>query len=105
MDTSGNVWTTGYNAHGELGLGSTTNQKLFTKVTALSGIAKAELGGGFYGFAYALSSTGTLYTWGYNGQNNLFLNSSTTPQSTPVAAPDVPPGVISKVFLSKGEQG
>ncbi|MBS2010571.1 MAG: hypothetical protein JST01_26215 [Cyanobacteria bacterium SZAS TMP-1] len=105
VDTSGNVWTTGYNAHGELGLGNTTNAKVFTPVAALSGITKAELGGGTYGFGYALNASNTLYTWGYNGQNNLFKNNSTTPQSTPSAASSPPAGVISKVFFSKGSAG
>jgi alpha-tubulin suppressor-like RCC1 family protein len=80
VDTSENVWTTGYNAHGELGQGTITSLKVFTQVTALSGIATAELGGGLYGSGYALTTGGTLYTWGYNGQNNLFLNSIVTPQ-------------------------
>jgi len=102
VDTSGNVWTTGYNAQGQLGLGDTTNRSQFTQVTALSNIAKAGIGGGRTSYGYALTGTGVLYTWGYNGQNNLFRNNSTTPVSTPSAAPFTP-GAISKVFFPNGD--
>ena len=102
VDTSGNVWTTGYNAQGQLGLSDTTQRTLFTQVTALSNITKAEIGGGRTSYAYALNAAGQLYTWGYNGQNNLFRNNTTTPVSTPSLAPFVP-GVISKVFFPNGD--
>src|SRR5262249_16095988 len=95
VDTSGNVWTTGYNAQGQLGLSDTTQRTLFTQVTALSNITKAEIGGGRTSYAYALNAAGQLYTCGYNGQNNLYRNNTTTPVSTPSLAPFVP-GVISK---------
>lgn len=102
VDSNGDVWTSGYNGHGELGLGNTTQQTLFTKVTALSNIVKAELGGGIYGMGYALDATGTFYTWGYNAQNNLFKNNTTTPQNTPTVASFVP-GIVSKVFFPKDD--
>ena len=105
IDTSGNVWTSGSNSHGELGQGTTTDLKLFTKVTALSNIASAKLFGGIYGSGYAVTTAGVLWTWGYNGQNQLFKNNTTTPQTTPAAATAVPPGTIAQVFHSRGEQG
>jgi len=100
VDTAGNVWTTGYNGHGELALGTITNVNLFTEVSGLSGIVTAELGCGAYGVGYALTSVGAMYTWGYNGQNNLFQNNSTTPVKSPVSAGYVP-GAVAKVFLPK----
>ncbi len=104
---SGTVWTCGYNSHGELGLGTTTAAHLFTQATTLTSISKARLGGGLYGYGYALKSTGALYTWGYNGKNNLFLNNTTTPQSTPtaVSSSNLPSGTISQVHFAKGNQG
>ncbi|MBU6455554.1 MAG: hypothetical protein KGS72_27530 [Cyanobacteria bacterium REEB67] len=108
VDRTGGVWTTGYNAHGELGVGGTTNQRIFTQVTALAAvtISKAQLGGGAYGFGWAIDTTGKFYTWGYNGQNNLFKDSVVTPQA-PAAVPaaNLPGGSIAKVFFSKGSQG
>lgn len=100
LDSSGNVWTTGYNSNGELGLGNTTNQNRFTQVTALSSITKAELGGGFTGYGYALNASGTLYTWGRNTSNCQFRNNTTSPVTTP-SAPSFTPGSISKVFLPR----
>jgi alpha-tubulin suppressor-like RCC1 family protein len=107
VDSSGKVWTTGYNGHGELALGNVTAVHLFTQVAALSNIVQAGLGGGLYGSGYAIDSSHKLYMWGYNGQSNLFLNNATTPQSTPVApsAANLPSGIISKVFFAKGQAG
>ncbi|MBU6454738.1 MAG: hypothetical protein KGS72_23425 [Cyanobacteria bacterium REEB67] len=106
VDASGYVWTTGYNLHGELGQGVTANFKQFTKVTALSGIASAEIFGGLTGSAYALTTAGTLWTWGSTNLNQIFKNiTSTVAQSTPVAAGFVPSGLISQVFHARGQQG
>ncbi|MBS1992676.1 MAG: hypothetical protein JSS83_19290 [Cyanobacteria bacterium SZAS LIN-3] len=106
VDTSGNVWTTGYNLHGELGQGTTTNLNKFTQVSALSGIASAKIFGGLTGSAYALTTAGVLWTWGSTNLNQIFKNlTSTTAQSTPAAAAFVPSGVIAQVFHSRGQQG
>jgi YD repeat-containing protein len=102
IDSSGNVWTVGYNGHGELGLGTTVSVNKFTKITTtgISNIAKAQLGCGYYGVGYAIDAAGAFYTWGYNGQNNLFKNNTTTP-SLPSQATFVP-GIVSKCFFPKG---
>jgi len=102
LDSSGNVWAAGYNGHGELAQNDTTNRSLFWPVSGISGVVvDAGIGCGVYGVAYALTSAGVLYTWGYNGQNNLFQNNSTTPVKLAAEATYVP-GAISKVFLPKG---
>jgi YD repeat-containing protein len=107
VDANGDVWTTGYNGHGELGLGSgttqdTTARNCFTKATALVGIAEAKLGCGLFGVGYAINTSGVLYTWGYNGQNNLFRGSTPTSQSIPGATTTLPAGTLEKVFFPKG---
>ena len=66
--TDGTVYATGYNGYGQLGLNTTVNVSAFTKITTLSNIASIGCAGGFYGFSWALSTAGTLYTWGYNAQ-------------------------------------
>lgn len=101
VDTSGNVWTTGYNAYGQLGINSTTNQSYFTQVTALSNVIKAELGGGYVGYGYAITASSTLYTWGYNGQDNLFQNNTTSPVKVPTLA-TFTPGLPAKMLFPKG---
>lgn len=100
IDSNGDVWTVGYNSHGELGLGTTTQMNRFTKVTALSNVVKAELGCGPFGAGYAINAAGSFYTWGYNGDNNLFKNSTTSPQSTPAVATFVP-GLVAQAFFPK----
>lgn len=102
VDSSGNVWTTGSNGSGQLGLGNTVDKNLFTQVAALSNITKAEIGGGQYAYAYAINSSGSLYTWGYNAQNNLYLNHANATY-TPTQATYVP-GTVSKVFFPRDQQ-
>ncbi len=102
VDKGGNVWGTGWNADGELGLGSTANQTLFTQAVGLSNIVDAKIGGGEHGYAYALDKSGVLYTWGSNVSNNLFRNNTISPVTTPSAAPYTP-GVIAKVFLPRSD--
>jgi YD repeat-containing protein len=94
----GTVMGCGYNAHSELG-GGTTNQTTFGPFN-LSNIVEAELGGGPYGYGYAIDAAGLLYTWGYNGQNNLFKNTTTSPQAPSLAT--FLPGLASKVVFPKG---
>jgi alpha-tubulin suppressor-like RCC1 family protein len=100
LDSSGYIWSTGNNQFGQLGLGNTTNQNLFTKVTAISNITKVEIGGGYDSYAYAINSSGTFYTWGYNVRNNLFQN-NTTSTSTPTAATYVP-GTVANAYFARG---
>jgi alpha-tubulin suppressor-like RCC1 family protein len=66
--TNGNVYAAGYNGYGQLGINSTTNNSAFTQVSTIANIASIGVGGGLFGFSYAVSTSGTLYVWGYNGQ-------------------------------------
>jgi YD repeat-containing protein len=102
VDSSGNVWTVGNNVYGILGLGSTTSESVFYQVTALSNVAQAGLGGGYYGCGYAITTSGALYTWGYGGNNSLFQNNTTTRVETPTLATYIP-GTSSKIYFPRGE--
>ncbi|MBX9879719.1 MAG: hypothetical protein K2Y22_14775 [Candidatus Obscuribacterales bacterium] len=102
VDSSGNVWTVGYNGSGQLGHGNLSDKNLFTQVAALSNISKAEIGGGQYAYCYAINTSGNVYTWGYNGQNNLFLNHSNAAY-TPVQATYIP-GTASRFFFPREQQ-
>lgn len=101
IDSSNDVWTVGYGGKGVLGHGNTNDLNYFTKVSALSSITKAELGGGYNGYGYAINSSGTLYTWGYGNKNNLFQNNTTMSVTTPTQA-TYTPGAASKIFFPKG---
>lgn len=81
--TSGDLYATGYNGYGQLGLGDTTNRSSFTKISSLANIAGfTSFGGGCYGPIVAWSTTGVVYTWGYNGAGAIG-DGSTTNRSTP----------------------
>lgn len=66
--TNGDVYACGYNGFGALGLGDTTNRSGFTKIASLANIVSIGCSGGYYGYSWAVSNTGRLYTWGYNAQ-------------------------------------
>jgi YD repeat-containing protein len=101
-DTAGDVWTAGHNDYGQLGHGDTTARSLFTKVSALSNITKAEIGGGYAAYAYAINSSGDFYGWGYNGNNNLFRNNSSAAYTPAVSS--YTPGTVAKAFFPREQQ-
>jgi alpha-tubulin suppressor-like RCC1 family protein len=64
------VYAWGDNQYGELGNGTTTNSSTPVPVTGLSGVTvKAVAGGGLH--SLAVTSTGAVYAWGFNGQGQL----------------------------------
>lgn len=101
VDSDGYAFATGYNAYGQLGLGDTTNRNLFTQVYG-NGVLAVGTGGDWVGYSFLIYQNHTLYTWGYNVQNNLFLNNSTSPVKTPSASVLAGPLAVSRVFLPKG---
>ena len=75
------VYGWGSSRDGELGDGTTTDDKLLpVRVRGLTGVT-AIAGGRFSG--YALRSNGTVYAWGYNSDGQLG-DGTTTTRSTPV---------------------
>lgn len=100
VDSSGNVWTTGLNSSGQLGLGDVVNRSRFTLVSGLSNIVKAGIGGGYLAYAYAQDNAGVFKVWGYNAANNLFLNSATNPITSPQIAAFLP-DAVAKVYFPK----
>ena len=71
LKSDGTVWTWGYNAYGQLGIGTTTSMYVPTKVNIDNVI---DISAGDH-FSMALKADGTLWAWGYNdygqlGQNN-----------------------------------
>jgi len=92
IDTSGDLYMWGYNARGQLGIGSTTNQSTPQLVNAFGGVTVSKFSGahGFpiginatYGASMCLLSTGAVYTWGHNADGALGTGNMTqynTPQ-------------------------
>ncbi|MEY2564930.1 MAG: large repetitive protein [Verrucomicrobiota bacterium] len=82
VKSDGTVWAWGSNASGQIGIGSTTNQKFAVQVkltggAALTGVIDIACGSNH---AIALKSDGTVWTWGSN--TNGQLGNGTTAQAT-----------------------
>jgi alpha-tubulin suppressor-like RCC1 family protein len=74
VDDGGNLYVTGYNGHGQLALGDTTDRNTFQEVTTpgIDGkVAKVFVGGSNYGGStsvlYVLNTDGDFYSAGYAG--------------------------------------
>jgi alpha-tubulin suppressor-like RCC1 family protein len=95
LSSTGQVYAWGYNLYGQLGNNSTANSEVPVAVSAgaippattLTQVAAGD------SHSFALSSTGQLYAWGYNGYGQLG-NGTTTNAQVPVAvaAGGAPPG-------------
>src|SRR5450759_1004138 len=81
--STGQVLAWGYNHEGELGNGTTTDSSTPVAVSLPSGTTVTAIAGGLY-HSLALTSTGQVLAWGYNGLGQLG-NGTTTNSSTPVA--------------------
>ncbi len=77
---NGDVYAWGRNAVGQLGIGNTADQQSPLIVTTLQGrniVKMTQSGGGGGGVSVAaISATGQLYTWGYNGYGQLGTGST-----------------------------
>lgn len=83
----GTLWCTGYNAHGQLGLGDTVNRNSFAQIEINSIVTDIYIGGGCYGISGAITNEKKLYLWGYNEHGEMGTGdtkSQLTPQ-LPVA--------------------
>jgi alpha-tubulin suppressor-like RCC1 family protein len=81
LSNSGQVYTWGYNSEGELGNNTTTQSNIPINISSfgsLSGQTIVAIAGGS-SHTIALSSTGQVHTWGYNGYGQ--LGNNTTAQS------------------------
>lgn len=85
LSTTGNVYSTGANASGILGVGDTTDRSIFTKV-AISNVASLSVADGDTTnvvHCLAVTTAGALYAWGHNGQGQLG-DGTTTNRNSPV---------------------
>ena len=111
LTSSGRVFTVGYNANGQLGLGHTLNKHTFKRVSSLASknVTKIRsIGGtrhstaGYYRHSYyVVCDDGDTYAWGFNGSGQLGIG-NTTQQTSPVQT--LVTGV-SDITTSKDEWG
>lgn len=92
-----NLYASGYNGYGQLGLGDTTARQVFTKIP-LSNVEffSASHGWGNATHCGATTTDGSLYMWGHGGQGNLGLNSTATVRSPTKVSGTGPGGIIAK---------
>src|SRR5450759_2645146 len=84
LTSTGQVLAWGLNAYGQLGNGTTTNSSTPVAVSLASGTTVTAIaGGGLH--SLALTSSGQVLAWGYNGHGELG-NGTTTNSSTPVVS-------------------
>lgn len=82
IDEDGAVWSCGGNGDGDLGIGSTTNQNIPQKITAINKkVIKLDIMS-YYGTIYAIDEEGGLWSWG-NNEKGQVGNGSTENQLTP----------------------
>jgi len=84
LKDDGTVWAWGYNYHGQLGDGTTTDRTTPVQVSSLAGVTAIATGGSVYGsHTLAMTSDGTVWAWGYNYYGQLG-DGTTTNRTTPV---------------------
>jgi alpha-tubulin suppressor-like RCC1 family protein len=83
LTSTGGVLAWGNNVYGQLGNGTTTSSNIPVAVSLPSGTTVTAIAAG-YNHSLALTSTGSVLAWGYNGVGQLG-NGTTTGSSTPVA--------------------
>src|SRR6266567_3537863 len=79
--SDGSLWCWGYNAFGELGIGTTTNAARPNQVTTPASTGWTSVTAGIY-HTCATRSDATLWCWGWNGYGQLGIG-STTDQDRP----------------------
>jgi len=70
LTSTGGVFAWGFNADGELGDGTTTNSDVPVKVDIPAGTKVTAVATGGY-YSLALTSTGSVFAWGYNSDGEL----------------------------------
>jgi alpha-tubulin suppressor-like RCC1 family protein len=73
LDSSGTVWAWGDNSHGQLGIGSTSDNFAVVQVQGLPSIVAIGAGASA---GYAIDASGRLWAWGANGSGQLGLGTS-----------------------------
>ncbi len=91
LSSTGQVYAWGFNGSGQLGDGSEVSSDVPVSVPAPPGTSFTAVAAGT-GHSLALSSTGQVYAWGFNGSGQ--LGDGTTQDRTTMVPVDMPSGVV-----------
>jgi alpha-tubulin suppressor-like RCC1 family protein/uncharacterized protein YjbI with pentapeptide repeats len=97
LTTTGTAYCWGYNDKGQLGNGTTTQSSIPVAATMPAGVTFTAISVGAY-HTCALTTTGTVYCWGYNFDGQLG-NNTTTDSRIPIAV-TLPSGVTFKALAA-----
>ena len=89
ISDKGRIYSSGYNGHGELGLGNTTTRNKFQRVNGFGSNAKyftVSVGQNNAAHCLVIDENDNLWTWGYNGYGQLGLNDESN-RTSPVQVP------------------
>jgi alpha-tubulin suppressor-like RCC1 family protein len=95
LTSTGAVYAWGYNAFGQLGVGTTKQSDVPLLVHLPAGVIATAIAAGKY-HSLAVTSTGAVYAWGYNASGQLGNNSTIT--STVPVLVALPTGVKAKAI-------
>jgi alpha-tubulin suppressor-like RCC1 family protein len=99
LSSDGQVYTWGSNPYGQLGDGSTTSSLVPVAAPVPAGVTLTGLSAGYFHVA-ALTTDGTMVTWGYNSMGQLADGTTTNALVPQVVAP--PEGVTFTTVLAAG---
>ena len=74
VKTNGTIWSWGYNAQGQLGLGNVTSYSSPKQIGSLTTWSKTRA---VYYSCFGIKSDGTLWSWGQNAAGQLGLGNTT----------------------------
>ncbi len=103
LDTDGAVWAWGENGSGQLGIASTTDQSIPTKINMPNGVSFVAVAAE-ESTSFALSTTGRLWAWGSNAQGLLANGSFGIDQysDTPIPVSSLTTQYITSVWTDNG---
>jgi alpha-tubulin suppressor-like RCC1 family protein len=83
IKTDGTLWLWGRNAYGQLGINTTSPNRVSSPVQTITGGTNWKHVSTGKGYTAAIKTDGTLWTWGFNGDGQLGDNTRTS-RSSPV---------------------
>lgn len=109
IKTDGSVWSCGLNNNGQLGIGTidTSAHPYYTKISALSNLNVIDIvvsGSSTWASIYALTDSGQVYSWGYNGYGQLG-HGLTNVVSTPIKISTIAGSSSDNIFITKIYKG